>query len=69
MKIAWRFSTASSWAWQLSCVQSAQMAMVRACRQWMIPSSVVNVGRSKVGCWKVMVSETTTVCVDCLMTM
>jgi hypothetical protein len=33
LKIAWRLSTARSWAWQLSCVQSARMATVKALRQ------------------------------------
>ena len=60
---------ANNWAWQLSCVQSALMEIVRACKQWMIWSSVVNLGRSKVGCWKMTVSETTAACIECLMTM
>jgi hypothetical protein len=33
LKIAWRLSTARSWAWQLSCVRSACMATVKALRQ------------------------------------
>ncbi len=33
LKIAWRLLTARSWAWQLSCVQSACMATVKALRQ------------------------------------
>jgi hypothetical protein len=32
LKIAWRLSTARSWAWQLSCVQSACMVTVKALR-------------------------------------
>ena len=33
LKIAWRLSTARSWAWKFSCVQSAHMATVKALRQ------------------------------------
>ena len=33
LKIDWRLSTARSWAWQLSCMQSACMATVKALRQ------------------------------------
>ncbi len=33
LKIDRRLSTARSWAWQLSCVQSARMATVKALRQ------------------------------------
>ncbi len=33
LKIAWRLSTARSWAWQLSCVRSACMVTVKALRQ------------------------------------
>ena len=42
--------------------------MVRARRQWMILSSVLNVGTAKVGCWKVTVSDTMVAAVDVLMT-
>ena len=44
------------------------MAMVRAQRQWMILSVVVNVGTDRVGCWKITVSNTMTADVDVLMT-
>jgi hypothetical protein len=68
LKMARRLSTASSWAWQLSCDLSDLMAMVRARRQWMILSSVLNVGTDNVGCWKVTVSETMSAAVAVLMT-
>ena len=68
LKMARRLSTASSWAWQLSCDLSALIAMVRARRQWMILSSVLNVGTDKVGCWNVTVSDTMRAAVDVLMT-
>jgi hypothetical protein len=68
LKMARRLSTASSWAWQLSCDLSALIAMVRARRQWMILSSVLNVGTANVGCWKVTVSETMSAAVAVLMT-
>jgi hypothetical protein len=60
---------ARSWAWQLSWVRSARMAMVRARRQWMILSSVDSVGMSKVGCMNTTVSEITTACVVFLITL
>ena len=49
LKIAQRLSTARSWAWQLSGVRSARMAIVRALRQWIILSVVVNVGTDRFG--------------------
>jgi hypothetical protein len=68
LKMARRLSTASSWAWQLSCDFSALIAMVRARRQWMILSLVLNVGTDNVGCWKVTVSETMSAADAVLMT-
>ena len=45
------------------------MATVRALRQWIILSVVVNVGTDRVGCWKMTVSEIMTADVDVLMTL
>ena len=50
LKIVHRLSTARSWAWQLSSIQSARMAIVRALRQWIILSVVVSLGTDRVGC-------------------
>ena len=68
LNIARRLSTARSWAWQLSAVQFARMAIVRALRQWIILSVVVSVGTDRVGCWKMTVSDTMAAAVDVLMT-
>ena len=68
LNIAQRLLTARSWAWQLSCVRSASMATVRALRQWIILSVVVNVSTDRVGCWKMTVSDKMTADVDVLMT-
>ena len=44
------------------------MATVRALRQWIILSVVVNVGTDRVWCWKMTVPEIMAADVDVLMT-
>ena len=44
------------------------MEMVRALRQWIILSVIVNVGTDRVGCWKMTFSKIMSADVDVLTT-
>jgi len=69
VKMARRLSMASSCACVLSGERSAQMAVVRAQRQWMMRSLGDNIGHAIVGCWNTIVLVTTTCWVEFLMTL